>query len=87
MTPTSSPFDALVDAVAARVLAQISARSNPPAPEPALLNVKDAATYLGRSEQAVQHMIFSKELPVVRKGRRVHLRRSALDIWIEQNTY
>jgi excisionase family DNA binding protein len=40
-----------------------------------LLNVKDAAVYLGRSEQAVQHLIFEKALPVVRIGRRVHLDR------------
>ena len=55
--------------------------------QPALLNVKDAAVYLGRSEQAVQHMIFQKELPVVRAGRRVHLDRKALDAWIERNKY
>jgi excisionase family DNA binding protein len=53
----------------------------------ALLGVKDAAIYLGRSEQSVQHLIFQKDLPVVRAGRRVHLDRKDLDAWIEKNKY
>jgi excisionase family DNA binding protein len=55
--------------------------------QPALLNVKEAAIYLGRSEQSLQHLIFEKELPVVRVGRRVHLDRRDLDSWIEKNKY
>ena len=39
--------------------------------QPVLLDVKQAAVYLGRSEQSVQHLIFEKDLPLVRKGRRV----------------
>ena len=54
---------------------------------PALLSVKEAAVYLGRSEQAVQHLVFEKELPVVRVGRRVHLDKKDLDSWIEKNKY
>lgn len=54
---------------------------------PALLTVKQAAVYLGRSEQSVQHLIFQRELPVVRVGRRVHLDRHDLDAWIEKNKY
>jgi excisionase family DNA binding protein len=53
--------------------------------QPALLDVKQAAVYLGRSEQSVQHLIFQKDLPVVRAGRRVHLHRADLDAWIEKN--
>ena len=52
-----------------------------------LLNVKQAAIYLGRSEQSVQHLIFQRDIPVVRMGRRVHLHRSDLDAWIEKNKY
>jgi excisionase family DNA binding protein len=47
--------------------------------------VKQAAIYLGRTEQSVQHLIFDHDLPVVRHGRRVHLHRSDLDAWIEKN--
>lgn len=54
---------------------------------PELLNVKQAAIYLGRTEQSVQHLIFQKDLPVVRAGRRVHLHRRDLDDWIEKNKY
>jgi excisionase family DNA binding protein len=52
-----------------------------------LLTVKEAAAYIGRSEQAVQHMIHKRELIVVRKGRRVHLDRGDLDRWIETNKF
>jgi excisionase family DNA binding protein len=53
--------------------------------QPALFTVKQAAVYLGRSEQAVQHLVFNRELPVVRVGRRVHLDRRDLDAWITKN--
>lgn len=56
-------------------------------PQPALLTVKQAAVYLGRSEQAVQQLIFQKELPVVRVGRRVHLDRRDLDAFIEKHKF
>ena len=75
--------------VAERVEEQVIERLEHMAPQiqPALLSVKDAAIYLGRSEQSIQHLIFSQELPVVRVGRRVHLDRSDLDAWIEKNKY
>lgn len=53
--------------------------------QPALLTVKEAGVYLGRSEQAIQHLIFERQLPVVRFGRRVHLDRKDLDAFIERN--
>jgi excisionase family DNA binding protein len=84
-------LDSIVEAIAERVMAKIrpelSGGGAPPRIQPALLNVKDAAVYLGRSEQAVQHLIFQRELPVVRIGRRVHLDRRDLDAWIEKNKY
>ena len=75
--------------VAERVQEQIAERlaHTAPAVQPVLLSVKDAAVYLGRSEQSIQHLIFSHELPVVRVGRRVHLDRRDLDLWIEKNKY
>ena len=84
-------LDSLVEAIAERVMAKIrpelSGGGPSPRFQPALLNVKDAAVYLGRSEQSVQHLIFQRELPVVRIGRRVHLDRRDLDAWIEKNKY
>jgi excisionase family DNA binding protein len=52
-----------------------------------LLTVAEAAIYLGRSPQSIQHLIFEKQLPIVRVGRRVHLHRKDLDAWIEENKY
>ncbi len=84
-------LDSLVEAIAERVMAKIrpelSGAGPSPRIQPALFNVKEAAVYLGRSEQAVQHLIFQRELPVVRIGRRVHLDRRDLDAWIEKNKY
>lgn len=88
---TSSPAMAvLVKAVAgevAHLLRSELSRLNVPEVQPVLLNVKQAAVYLGRTEQSVQHLIFQKDLPVVRIGRRVHLHRKDLDSWIEKNKY
>jgi excisionase family DNA binding protein len=80
---------AIAEEVAAKVKSEIAAHVQHLAVrvQPALLNVKEAAIYLGRSEQSVQHLIFEKELPVVRVGRRVHLDRRDLDTWIEKNKY
>ncbi len=83
----------LVAAIAAEVAAKVKSEITAQVEQivcrvqPALLNVKEAAVYLGRSEQAVQHLIFERELPVVRVGRRVHLDRRDLDSWIEKNKY
>jgi excisionase family DNA binding protein len=85
---SQTPMDLMVAAIADAVYARIKAEM--PAPQviqAALLDVKQAATYLGRTEQALQHLIFQKDLPVVRVGRRVHLHRSDLDAWIEKNKY
>jgi excisionase family DNA binding protein len=76
----------LVKAVAEEVAAMLKGQlARPVEIQPVLLTVKQAAVYLGRSEQAVQHLIFQRGLPVVRVGRRVHLDRRDLDIWIEKN--
>ena len=78
---------ALADAVSQRVIAEMTNISAAPTIQPALLDVKQAAIYLGRTEQSVQHLIFDKALPVVRHGRRVHLHRRDLDAWIEENKF
>lgn len=86
----NSVINALVEAIASRVALQIKGellQMSGPRIQPALLTVKQAAVYIGRSEQAVQHLIFQRELPVVRAGRRVHLDRRDLDRWIENNKY
>jgi excisionase family DNA binding protein len=86
----SPAMTVLVKAVAGEVASLLRselARIAPSGVQPVLLDVKQAAVYLGRSEQSVQHLIFQRDLPVVRMGRRVHLHRRDLDAWIEKNTY
>jgi excisionase family DNA binding protein len=88
---SSSPaISVLVRAVAEEVAMMLKpeiAKLAVPTIHPALLDVKQTAIYLGRSEQSIQAMIWKKELPVVRVGRRVHLHRPDLDAFIEKNKY
>lgn len=81
-------LEALAKAVAAEVATLLKEQAvHAPEVKPILLTVKQAAVYLGRSEQSVQHLIFQREVPVVRVGRRVHLDRRDLDSWIEKYKY
>ena len=75
----------LASQLAAKILPQIHNGNGKSKAAPRLLTVKDAANYIGRTEQAVQHLIHRRELIVVRRGRRVHLDRGDLDRWIETN--
>jgi excisionase family DNA binding protein len=50
-----------------------------------LYDIKEAATYLGRSAWAVRRLIWSGALPEVRTGRRVHLDIQDMDSFIERN--
>jgi excisionase family DNA binding protein len=88
MYPDGTAFEGLAKALAAEIAERLRseiARLAEPSIQPALLTVKEAAVYLGRTEQAIQHLIFEKQLPVVRVGRRVHLDRKDLDAFIEKN--
>jgi excisionase family DNA binding protein len=71
-------LDALADAIASRVAARLRQSE-----EPRLLNVNEAAAYIGRTPKALRHMIASGTIPAVREGSRVHLDRADLDRWIE----
>jgi excisionase family DNA binding protein len=53
---------------------------------PRLMTVKQAAEFLGRSENSVSHLIHRREIPVVRHGRSVRLDREALSRWIADDT-
>ena len=75
---------ALASEIVAKMMPRIEGNGRPK-PISRLLTVKEAAAYIGRSEQAVQHLIHKREIVVVRKGRRVHVDRGDLDRWIEAN--
>ncbi len=50
-----------------------------------LLTVEEAAVYLGRTKEAVQHLLAAGKLPSVKSDRRVFLDIQDLDRWIERN--
>lgn len=52
-----------------------------------LLTVDQAGSYLGRTREAVQHMVANGKLRSVRADRRVFVDRRDLDVWIEQNKF
>ena len=82
----TDPMSAWVDTLAQRLLDDIQPKLDAAlAVRPRLLNVEQAATYLGRSSKAVRHLIASHTLPVVKTDGRVLLDIQDLDTWIAQN--
>ena len=75
--------DASIKKLAQEIAKQLSA----PTVQPVLLTVAEAATYTGRTEYSIRHLIAEGSIPVVREGRRVHLHRKDVDAWIEKNKY
>jgi excisionase family DNA binding protein len=55
------------------------------APQPRLMTVEETAIYLGRTKSAIEHLVHNGGLDgcLVRKNRRVHVDRFALDKWCE----
>ena len=52
-----------------------------------LINVREAAEYLGRTEKSVRHLVGRRKLRSVRADGRVMLDLSDLDAWITMNRY
>lgn len=82
-------LDALIERMAEKVAARlqngdggVSVNSEV---RPRLLTVEQAAVYIGRTKDAIQHMIASCKLPTVRSDRRVFIDMHDLDAWIEEN--
>jgi excisionase family DNA binding protein len=83
-------LNSLLNSFAELVASKLRARPTDPGGEsariqPRLLTVEQAAMYLGRTKDAVQHMIGSGKLPIIRTDRRVFLDLRDLDQWIEQS--
>jgi hypothetical protein len=69
-------LDLLVTALARQVAAQVReelATDAVASITPRLLTVEQAATYMGRTEEAMQHMVANGKVPTVRIDRRVFL--------------
>jgi excisionase family DNA binding protein len=82
-------LDALIERMAEKVAARLQ-NGDQRAPvngevRPRLLTVEQAAVYIGRTKDAIQHMIASCKLPTVRSDRRVFIDMRDLDAWIEGN--
>ena len=83
---SSFNIDGLLESLADRISSRLAERLpsvSGGATQARLLTVQQAATYLGRTKTAVQHMVASGSLPVVRHDRRVFLDRIDLDKWID----
>jgi len=80
-------LDAVLDALADKVAGKLAERLQGLSESPwrRLLTVDAAADYLGRTRQAVQHLISSGQLPTVRSGRRVFVDLRDLQSWIEKH--
>ena len=81
-------FDAVMDALADRVAVRVRhelAQNGNTLVKPRLLSAEQAAVYLGRTKEAVEHMIAAGKLSVVRADRRVFLDVRDLDRWIDAN--
>ena len=53
--------------------------------QPRLLPIDQAAAYIGRTPEAMQHLVSSGKIPTVRADRRVFIDRLDLDAWITDN--
>ena len=81
-------LEAIVQAFADRVATRLVERlGNLPATsaQPRLLTVQQAASYIGRTREAVTHMVSERRIPIVQSDRRVFIDRRDLDAWIDGN--
>jgi excisionase family DNA binding protein len=77
----------IIGVLASRVAAEVCRRQAPngDSPKQRLLTVAQAATYLGRSEDAIRHMVGSGKIRPVRGDRRISIDVRDLDDWIAAN--
>ena len=78
-------LDGFLDALAERVAAKLAQHVSPTRVQSRLMTVEQAAGYLGRTKEAVQHMIASGKLRTVRIDRRVCLDVRDLDRLIDES--
>lgn len=80
-------IDDLIDLLAERLAQRVEARLSEPTAglSPRLLPVDQAASYLGRTEDSIRHLIACGKLPVVRADKRIFLDIHDLDRWIQDN--
>lgn len=86
MTNANFDINSLITSLAQQIVGQIRAElTQGQALKPRLLTVEHAATYMGRTEEAMQHMVASGKVPTVRIDRRVFIDVRDLEQLIETN--
>ena len=78
-------IEALACKLAEKLRAPLAASGAGSSVHPRLFTVEEATRYLGRTKEAVQHMIASGKIPAVKGDRRIFLDVCDLDRWIELN--
>ena len=78
-------LESLSEFLANKVAEKLEGRVNGSGRVTRLLTVEQAAAYLGRTKEAVQHIVASGKLPTVRLDRRVFVDVDDLDQWIAEN--
>lgn len=76
-------FDRVLDMLADKVAKRLTQETIHG--QPRLLTIDQAASYIGRTTEAVQHLASSGKIPTVRADRRVFIDRLDLDAWIKDN--
>jgi len=76
-------FDGLLEALAEKLATKLS--REPSRLYPRLLTIDQAAVYLGRTRETLQHLISSNKVPTVRADRCIFLDRLDLNKWIDEN--
>ena len=82
-SPDILSVDHILEVLAAKVTNRIQSQSHQILPR--LLTLNQAAEYLGRTHEAMQHLASSGKIPTVRTDRRVFVDRMDLDRWIEHH--
>lgn len=84
---TGIDFENLIEAFADRIAEKVKAKEGlgKAVPKKRLLTTDEAAEYLGRTREAMQHLVAGGRLATVRSDRRVFFDVHDLDEWIAQN--
>jgi excisionase family DNA binding protein len=83
-------LDTLVDAMASKIAEKVTQGLSSTCTSsitPRLLSIEEAARYLGRTKDSMQHLIAAGAIRTVRSDRRVFLDIRDLDTWIDQNKH
>lgn len=87
LSNTEFTLDSLMDVLAERIAQKMGERSGLPrtASKKRLLTTDEAAEFLGRTREAMQHLAASGKIPTVRSDRRVFFDLHDLERWIDRN--